>query len=87
MGSQRRILARRGVSCGRDQPNRRRRCSDSRVSFGHIFSWRRRWPRKLAAMITMEFFLERRQRADMQAFERLMRRNDSEPPGPNDEIL
>jgi len=41
----------------------------------------------LAAMITMEFFLERRQRADMQAFERLMRRNDSEPPGPNDEIL
>ena len=41
---------------------------------------------KLAAMGTMEFFLERRQRADMQAFDRLMRRNDGEPPGPNDEI-
>ena len=41
---------------------------------------------KLAAMSTAEFFLERRQRADMQAFDGLMRRNDGEPPGPEDEI-
>jgi HicB-like protein involved in pilus formation len=41
---------------------------------------------KLAAMITAEFFAERRQRADMKAFDRLMRRKGGEPPQPGDEI-
>jgi post-segregation antitoxin (ccd killing protein) len=41
---------------------------------------------KLAAMSTAEFFAERRERADVKAFDRLMRRNDGEPPCLDDEI-
>jgi hypothetical protein len=41
---------------------------------------------KLAAMSTAEFFAERRERADMKAFDQLIRRNDGEPPCPDDEI-
>jgi post-segregation antitoxin (ccd killing protein) len=41
---------------------------------------------KLAAMNTAEFFAERRARADFTAFDRLMRRPDGEPPGPDDAI-
>jgi len=39
---------------------------------------------KLAAMNTATFFAERRERADMNAFDRLMRRKGGEPPGPDD---
>jgi HicB family len=41
---------------------------------------------KLAAMGTAEFFAERRGRADFAAFNRIMRRNGGEPPGPDDTI-
>ena len=41
---------------------------------------------KLAAMSTAEFFAERCERADMKAFDRLMHRNDGEPPCADDAI-
>src|SRR2546421_12106564 len=41
---------------------------------------------KLAAMNTATFFAERRERADMKAFDRLMHREGCEPPQPDDEI-
>jgi hypothetical protein len=41
---------------------------------------------KLAVMTTAEFFAERRARADFAAFDRLMRRQGGEPPGPDDTI-
>ncbi len=41
---------------------------------------------KLAAMGTAEFFAERRERADLAAFDRLMRRKTGEAPGPGDTI-
>jgi post-segregation antitoxin (ccd killing protein) len=41
---------------------------------------------KLAAMNTAAFFAERRARADMKAFDRLMRRKGGEPPAPDDTI-
>ena len=41
---------------------------------------------KLAAMNTAEFFADRRKRADFDAFDRLMRRKDGEPPQPDDTI-
>jgi hypothetical protein len=41
---------------------------------------------KLAATNTAEFFAERRKRADFDAFDRLMRRKDGEPPQPDDTI-
>jgi hypothetical protein len=41
---------------------------------------------KLAAMTTAEFFAERRARADFAAFDRLMRRQGGEAPGPDDTI-
>jgi hypothetical protein len=41
---------------------------------------------KLAAMNTAEFFAERRGRADMTAFDRLLRRQRGEPPRPDDEL-
>jgi hypothetical protein len=41
---------------------------------------------KLAAMGTAEFFAERRERADLKAFDRLMRRKGGEAPGPDDTI-
>jgi hypothetical protein len=41
---------------------------------------------KLAAMGTAEFFAERRNRADFDAFDRLMRRKTGEPPRPDDTI-
>jgi post-segregation antitoxin (ccd killing protein) len=42
---------------------------------------------KLAAMSTAEFFAERRARADMATFDRLMRRNGGEPPRRDDELF
>jgi hypothetical protein len=41
---------------------------------------------KLAAMNTATFFAERRERADMKAFDRLMRRKGGELPVPDDTI-
>jgi hypothetical protein len=41
---------------------------------------------KLAAMNTVAFFTERRNRADFKAFDRLMRRKGGEPPAPDDTI-
>jgi hypothetical protein len=41
---------------------------------------------KLAAMNTPAFFGERRERVDMAAFDRLMRRKGGEPPGPDDMV-
>jgi hypothetical protein len=41
---------------------------------------------KLAAMNTAAFFAERRERADMQAFDRLMQRKGGEPPLPDDTL-
>jgi len=41
---------------------------------------------KLAAMDTAAFFAERRARADFAAFDRLLRRQGGEPPGPDDTI-
>jgi hypothetical protein len=41
---------------------------------------------KLAAMSTAEFFVERRAHADFAVFDRLMRRQGGEPPGPGDVI-
>jgi hypothetical protein len=42
---------------------------------------------KLAAMNTAAFFAERRERADMHAFDRLMRRKGGEPPAPDDTLV
>lgn len=41
---------------------------------------------KISALRTAEFFTERRARADFAAFDRLMRRQGGEPPGPDDTI-
>ncbi len=41
---------------------------------------------KLAVMNTAAFFAERRGRADMAAFDRLMQRKGGEPPGPDDTL-
>ena len=41
---------------------------------------------KLAAMNTATFFTERRERADFDAFDRLMQRQGGEPPQPDDLI-
>jgi post-segregation antitoxin (ccd killing protein) len=41
---------------------------------------------KLAAMSTGEFFAERRARADFAAFDRLMQREEGEPPQDGDTI-
>ncbi len=41
---------------------------------------------KLAAMSTAEFFAERRARADLKAFDRLMRRKGGEQPRPDDTV-
>ncbi len=41
---------------------------------------------KLAAMNTAAFFVERRERADFAAFDRLMRRKGGEAPKPEDRI-
>jgi post-segregation antitoxin (ccd killing protein) len=41
---------------------------------------------KLAAMNTAEFFAERRARANLDAFDRLMRRQGDEAPRPDDTI-
>jgi hypothetical protein len=40
---------------------------------------------KIAAMQTEEFFLERRNRADREAFRRILNRQGGEPPSPEDE--
>lgn len=39
---------------------------------------------KLAAMNTAAFFAERRDRADWEAFDRILSRPGGEPPGPDD---
>ncbi|HVY18293.1 MAG TPA: hypothetical protein VHB27_23945 [Rhodopila sp.] len=41
---------------------------------------------KVSAMMTAELFEERRARADMAAFDRIMARDGGEPPGPDDEV-
>jgi hypothetical protein len=41
---------------------------------------------KLAAMATLEFYAERRARADFAEFDRLMRREGGEPPRPDDAV-
>ena len=41
---------------------------------------------KLAAMNTAVFFAERRERADFEAFGRIMRRKGGEPPRDGDEV-
>jgi hypothetical protein len=41
----------------------------------------------MAAMNTAHFFAERRARADVAAFDQLMRRQVGEPPRPDDTIL
>jgi hypothetical protein len=41
---------------------------------------------KLAALRTVQYFQERAARADVAAFDRLLRRAGGEPPGPGDEI-
>jgi len=41
---------------------------------------------KIAAMETENFFLERRERADDEAFLRILNRNGGEPPRPEDTI-
>lgn len=41
---------------------------------------------KLSAMRTADFFAERRARADLAAFDRLMQREGGEPPGPDDAV-
>ena len=41
---------------------------------------------KLAALRTAQFFQERAARADLTAFDRLLRRAGNEPPRPGDEI-
>jgi len=41
---------------------------------------------KLAVMNTAAFFAERRGRADMAAFDRLMQRKGGEAPGPDDSL-
>lgn len=41
---------------------------------------------KLAAMNTAAFFAERRDRADREAFDRLMQRKGGEPPRPDDTL-
>lgn len=41
---------------------------------------------KIAALETAEFFAERRKRADLKAFRKLLQRQGGEPPRPGDEI-
>jgi hypothetical protein len=41
---------------------------------------------KVAAMATAELFAERRGRADMDAFDRIMSRKGGEPPRPDDAL-
>jgi hypothetical protein len=41
---------------------------------------------KLSAMRTAEFFAERSARADLAAFDRIMKRRGGEPPRPGDRI-
>lgn len=41
---------------------------------------------KLAAMNTAAFFAERRERADFEAFDRILQRQGGEPPRPDDVI-
>ena len=42
---------------------------------------------KLSAMRTVEFFAQRRSRADLAAFRKLLRRHGGEPPRAGDEIV
>lgn len=40
---------------------------------------------KISAMTTAEYFAERKARADLKAFDRIMRRKGGEPPRPDDQ--
>jgi hypothetical protein len=42
---------------------------------------------KISAMTTAEDFAERKGRADLKAFDRIMKRNGGEPPRPDDQLL
>jgi hypothetical protein len=42
---------------------------------------------KVSALQTVDFFTERKARADMKAFKRIMTRAGGEPPQPGDELL
>jgi hypothetical protein len=41
---------------------------------------------KISAMTTAEYFAERKARANLQAFDRIMRRRGGEPPRPDDRL-
>lgn len=41
---------------------------------------------KVSALETADFFTERKERADMKAFDRIMKREGGEPPQPVDEL-
>jgi hypothetical protein len=42
---------------------------------------------KVSAMTTAQYFTERKERADMEAFDRILNREGGEPPQPGDELL
>lgn len=41
---------------------------------------------KISAMITAEYFTERKANADLKAFDRIMRRKGGQPPRPDDQV-
>jgi hypothetical protein len=41
---------------------------------------------KISAMTAVEFFAERKDRADLKAFDRIMKRKGGEPPRPDDQL-
>ena len=41
---------------------------------------------KISAMTTAEYFAERKSRADLKAFDRIMKRRGGEPPRPGDQL-
>ena len=41
---------------------------------------------KVSAMTTAEYFTERKERADMEAFDRILSRKGGQPPQPGDEL-
>lgn len=41
---------------------------------------------KISAMTTAEYFTERKARADMETFDRILNREEGEPPQPGDEL-
>jgi hypothetical protein len=41
---------------------------------------------KISALTTAEYFAERKNRADLKAFDRIMKRKGGEPPRPDDQL-